>query len=143
MLEAFTLSQKVVILLSILTLMLSLGSLGQAVLAVQYSMDLPDLPTTVSLQYLAAMGGFWALVFIACSVGLSLFREWGRRCTLAAVSLYQLNVWVNRLMFSASDYARQTIPRDVALTVILLLVFWVPLSLPRVRQTFERGDEGQ
>lgn len=143
MLEAFTLSQKAVILLSILTLMLSLGSLGQAVLAVQYSIDLPDLPTTVSLQYLAAMGGFWALVFIACSVGLSLFREWGRRCTLAAVSLYQLNVWVNRLMFSASDYARQTIPRDVALTVILLLVFWVPLSLPRVRQTFERGDEGQ
>lgn len=143
MLEAFALSQKAVILLSILTLMLSLGSLGQAVLAVQYSIDLPDLPTTVSLQYLAAMGGFWAVIFIVCTVGLSLFREWGRRFTLAAVSLYQLNVWVNRLMFSASDYARQTIPRDVALTVVLLLVFWIPLSLPRVRQTFRRGDEGQ
>lgn len=143
MLEAFTLSQKAVILLSMLTLMLSLGNLGQAVLAVQYSIDLPGLPTTVSLHTLAAMGGFWGLTFIACAVGLALFREWGRRCTLAAVSLYQLNVWVNRLLFSASDYARQTIPRDVALMVILLLVFWIPLSLPRIRQTFERGDEGQ
>ncbi len=143
LLEAFPLSQKVVILLSILTVMLSLGNLGQAVLAVQYSIDLPGLPTTVSLRYLAAMGGVWALAFIACAVGLSLFREWGRRCTLAAVSLYQLNVWVNRLLFSASDYARQTIPRDLALTVIVLLVFWIPLSLPRIRQTFKRGDEGQ
>lgn len=129
-----TLSQKGVILLSALALTLGVANVGRAVFALRYPVG---LPTTISLDYLAAMGGFWGSVFIVCAGGLSLFREWSRRCTLAVVTLYQMNVWVNRVLFTASDYADQTVPRDVVLTVALLLLFWVPLNLPQVRQVFE------
>jgi hypothetical protein len=49
-----------------------------------------------------------------------------------------MNVWANRLLFSVSDYARQTVPRDVVLTVTLLLLFWMPMHLPSIRQLFKR-----
>ena len=137
MLAKFTLPEKAVILLGVLTLALALANLGRAVVALGYSVRLPDLPTTIPLWYLAAMGGFWGVAFTASTVGLSLFREWGRRCALAAVTLYQVNAWLNRLLFVASDYARQTFPRDLFLTVTLLLIVWVPLNLPGVRQVFE------
>lgn len=139
--KGLTLSQTVVILLSALTLALGAANVGRAVMAVRYSARLPDLPTTVSLEYLAAMGGVWGITFVVCSVGLSLFREWARRATLAAVGLYEINGWMNRLLFSASDYADQTIPRDIALTVIFLLLFGIPLNLPQIRQTFKRARE--
>lgn len=142
MLAKFTLSEKAVILLSVLTLTLGLANLGRALVAVGYSVRLPDLPTTIPLWYLALMGGFWGVAFTASTVGLSVFREWGRRCALAAVTLYQMNAWVNRLFFAASDYARQTLPRDLVLTVTLLLIVWIPLNVPGVRQVFERDDEG-
>jgi hypothetical protein len=142
-LKQLTLSQKGVILLSALMLMLGAANVGRAVLAVRYSVRLPGLPTTISLNYLAAMGGFWGVMFIVCTVGLSLFREWARLSTLAAVTLYELNVWANRLLFSVSDYADQTVPRDIALALTLLLLFWIPLNLPRIRQTFRRDKEPQ
>jgi hypothetical protein len=140
-LKQLTMSEKGVILLSALTLILGAANIGRAVLALRYSIRLPDLPMTISLRYFVAMGGFWGITFIVCAVGLSLFREWGRRCTLAVVTLYQMNVWANRLLFSASDYADQTIPRDVALTATLLLLFWIPLNLRQVKRTFKRGRE--
>ncbi len=134
----FTLPEKAVILLSVLTLSLGLANLGRAVVAMRYSAHLPGLPTTVPLQYLAVIAGFWGVTFTACTVGLSFFREWGRRCTLITVTLYQVNAWINRLLFVASDHARRTLPRDLALTLTLLLMVWIPLHLPRVREAFER-----
>jgi len=139
--RGLALSEKVVILLSALALILSVANVGRAIMAVRYSVRLPDLPTTISLDYLAAMGGFWGVAFLACSVGLSLFREWARRATLAAIALYQLNGWLNRLLFAASDYADQTVPRDIVLTVIFLLLFWIPLNLSPIRQAFKRTGE--
>ncbi len=140
-LKNLTLSQAAVILLSLLTLALGLANLGRAMLAVRYLIRLPALPTTVSLYYLAASGGVWAVMLIACTAGLSLFREWGRRGALAAVTLYQMNVWVDRLLFSLSDYARQTLPRDLVLTLLLLLIFWIPLNLPHVKRAFRTGQK--
>jgi hypothetical protein len=137
-LKQLTLPEIGVILLTALLLILGVANVGRAVLALRYSTRLPDLPLTVSLNYLAAMGGFWGATFIICAIGLSLFREWGRRSTLAGVTLYQLNAWANRLLFSVSDYARQTVPRDVFLTTTLLLLFWIPLHLPPIRQLFKR-----
>ena len=137
-LKQLTFPEIGVILLTALLLILSAANVGRAVQAVRYSTRLPDLPLTVSLDYFAAMGGFWGVTFLICAIGLSLFRDWGRRSTLVAVTLYQLNVWINRLLFSVSDYARQTIRRDVFLTVTLLLLFWIPLHLPPIQQMFRR-----
>ena len=137
-LKQLTLPEIGVILLIALLLILGIANVGRAVLALRYSTRLPDLPLTISLDYLAAMGGFWGITFIICAIGLSLFREWARRSTLVAVTLYQMNVWANRLLFSVSDYARQTVPRDVVLTGTFLLLFWIPLRLPPVQRLFKQ-----
>jgi hypothetical protein len=139
-LKQLTWAQKWTVLLSILTSLLGLANLGRAGMALCYSVRLPGLPTTTSLEYLAAMGGFWGIVFIVCTVGLSCFFPWGRWLTLAAVTLYQAHVWANHLLFDASHYARQTYARDLVLTLVLLLLFWESLNLPRIRRTFKEDS---
>jgi hypothetical protein len=108
-------------------------------MALLYSARLPGLPTTMSLNYLAAVGAFWGVIFIVCTVSLLCFLPWGRWFTLAAVTLYQAHVWANHLLFDASHYARQTYARDLVLTLVFLLLFWGSLNHPRIRKTF-RGD---
>ena len=117
-------------------LALGLANLARTGLALRYAVLLPDLPMTLSLQYLAAMGAFWGVALIACGVGLLRFRPWGRWGTLAAVTLYEAHVWVNHLLFDASDYALRTRFQDLLLTLLLLAIVWVSLILPSIRQTF-------
>jgi hypothetical protein len=131
-----TLAQKWVIALGCLGLALGLANLGRMGFALRYAAPLPDLPLTVSWTYLAATGGFWGLVFLVCAVGLMRFRRWGRWGTLVAVTLYEIHAWVNHLLFDASDYARQTRPRDLLLTLLLLAFTWGLLNWPNVRNTF-------
>ena len=109
-------------------------------MALHYSARLPDLPTSLSLPYLAAMAGFWGVLYLVCTVGLSFFLPRARWLTLAAVPLHQAHVWTNRLVFDRSDYARQTYPRDLLLTLILLVFFWAVLNLPRMREAFVRAQ---
>jgi hypothetical protein len=125
-----------VVVLALLVLALGLANLARMGVALRYASLLPDLPTTVPLEYLAAMGAFWGGALTTCAVGLVRFRRWGRWGTLAAVTLYEAHVWVNHLLFDASDYARQTRGWDLLLTVLLLALIWGSLSLRSVRETF-------
>ena len=134
--KRFAAAQKWVIALSLLLLALGLANLGRARMALYYDGQLPGLPLTVSLTYLAAMGIFWGLAFVVCAWGLVRFRRWGRWGTLAAVTLYEVHVWVNHLLFDANDYAHQTWPRDLALTLLLLTFVWGLLNWPSVRRAF-------
>jgi hypothetical protein len=110
-------------------------------MALRYSARLPQLPTAVSLEYLATVGGFWGAVFIVCTVSLWCFLPWGRWLTLAAVTLQQAHVWINHLLFDASQYARQTYARDLVFSLLLLALFWGLLNLRGVRRAFSK-DEG-
>jgi len=127
-----------VLVLGFLILALGLANLGRAGVAIYYEARLPDLPMTVSWAYLAAIGGFWGVVFIVCAVGLMRFRPWGRWMTLIMVSLYEAHVWMNRLLFDASDYAFQTRPWDFMLTLLLLALIWGALSPRSIRRVFSR-----
>jgi hypothetical protein len=130
-----------VIATGLLVLALGLANLTRAGLALRYDALLPDLPTTVGLGYLAAMGTFWGATLTACAVGLMRFRPWAWWSTLGAVTVYEVHVWVNHLLFDASDYARQTRPWNVLVTVVLLALVWGSLSLRSVRKTFQREEE--
>ncbi len=132
-----TLAQKWVAVPSLLVLALGLANLMRAALALRYDALLPDLPMTVPLIYLAAMGVFWGLVFVVCTVGLVRFRRWGRWGTMAATVLYEIHVWVNHLLFDANDYALQTRPRDLALALLLLIFILGPLNLASIRRIFK------
>ena len=130
--------QKCVIVLGLLVLTLGLANLVRAGMALRYAALLPDLPMTVPWAYLAAIGGFWGAAFIVCAVGLVSFRSWGRWATLAATTLYEAHAWANHLLFDVSDYARQTRPRDLLLTALLLAVVWRLLNWPSIRKEFKR-----
>jgi hypothetical protein len=129
--------QKWVVVLALLVLALGLANLARTGVALRYVFLLPALPMTVPLEYLAAVGGFWGVVLIACAWGLLRFRRWGRRGTLAAVTLYQVHVWVNHLAFDASDYARQTWLWDLLVTVLLLALVWGSLHVRSVQNVFK------
>jgi hypothetical protein len=135
-LKQLTPAQKWTILLSTMTFLLGLGNLGSAAVAIQQSVRLPGLSTSVSFRYLAAVGALWGVLYLVCTFGLSFFQPWGRWMTLAAVPLHQVHVWTNRLLFDASDYARQIYPRDLMLTLLLLLIIWGVLNLPAMKEAF-------
>ena len=139
-LKQLTGAQRWVVILTGVTLVLAVGNLGKAIVAVQYAVDLPDLSTTAPLSYFAATGGFWGAVFLTCALGLSGFRDWGRWLTLTAVSLYQIHVWINHLLFNVSNRAREAAPRNLILTILLLFVFWGSLNLPPVRSVFDESE---
>lgn len=138
-----TRSQKWVIVLASLGLALGLANLARMVLALHYAAALPRLPMTVSWAYLAATGGVWGIALILCAVGLLRFHPWGRWATLAAATLYQVHAWVNHLLLDASDYARQTRPRDLVLTVLFLALVWGLLYWPNVRKVFRSGGNNE
>ena len=133
---ALTRPQKWVIALALLALGLGLANLVRGGVALRYASLLPELPTTVPLAVVAATGAFWGVAWITCAVGLARFRPWGQRGTLATASLYEINVWINHLLFDASDYARQARPWDLLLTALLLSLVWGSLSLHSVREVF-------
>ena len=128
--------QQTVRALALLALILSLYNLGRAAMAWLTAVRLSDLPLTVPLEVLAIAGMVWGVVFAACAVGLFRFRAWGRWATLTAVTLYEAYAWAVHLLFDASDYARQTWPRDLLLTVLLLVVVWGLLHWPSNRRVF-------
>ncbi|MCX7854821.1 MAG: hypothetical protein N2556_02395 [Anaerolineae bacterium] len=111
-----------------------LGNLGRAAMAIYYARALPDLPLTVPWAYLAGMGIFWGIALKTCAVGLQLRRRWSQWATLAVATLYQAHVWLNHLLFDASDYARQTWPRDLVLSVLFLVIVWA-LFFPRTHSS--------
>ncbi len=130
-------ARRAVILLGLLTLALGLANLARVGTALWYDTRLPDLATTAPLPYLAAMGIGWGALWVGASVGLMRRRPWGRRATLVLVTLYETHVWINHSLFDANEYAWQTQPRDMALSLLLLTIVWGTLSLPRVREVFQ------
>lgn len=128
-------------LLGLLILVIGLANLARAVLALRYVGLLPGLSFTAPLEYLMAMGIFWGLTLTLAAVALLRRWPWGRWATLAAVTLYQVHVWVNHVLFDASDYARRTWPWDLLLTLLFLAFVWGSLSLPAVRKIFDKSEE--
>ncbi len=128
--------RQLILLLTLPVPVIGVANLIRLGMALRYSALLLDLPMTVSWAYLAMMGGVWGVVFIICTAGLVSFRPWGRRMTLATVTLYEAHVWFNHLVFDASDYARLTIPRDLTLSLMLLLIIWGTLNIPALRAEF-------
>ncbi|MDW8069206.1 MAG: hypothetical protein RML46_09850 [Anaerolineae bacterium] len=119
----------------LLLALVGLGNLGRGTMALHYACLLPDLPMTVPWAYLAGTGIFWGTVLLACAVALAMRRPWSRRATLGMATLYQAHAWLNHLL-DASDYARQTWPRDLMLSALFLIAVWGALSLPAVRHLF-------
>ncbi len=120
--------------------MLSLAAFNawRAVLAVQIQqLDfLRDFDLSGPQTALTLTGILWAFGFGASAIGLFRLRRWARRWTLAAIALYQANLWLIRLAFERSSMEPLTRPADAAVSILSILLVWAILWWPRVRRAF-------
>src|SRR5438045_2527276 len=67
---------------------------------------LRNLPLSLPPAVPIASAAFWMVVFALLAAGLWRLQHWARWGTLAAVTLYLAQVWIELLVFGQSDYIR-------------------------------------
>ncbi len=107
-----------------------------ALAALQRYTVLSQLPLSLPAAYLVVSSALWAVVGGALAVGLWRLREWARRGTLAAGTLYVAVSWLERLLVAQSDYAQVSAPFFLAFQALWLLLLWLTLLRRGVRQSF-------
>jgi uncharacterized membrane protein (DUF2068 family) len=94
--------------------------------------------TSMPMALLTGTSLAWGVAFGVCGLGLWRLRSWGRRSTLAAVTLFHVHIWFNHIAFDRSDYARQVWPFAIVHTLVTLLVVWVFLLWPATRRLYSK-----
>jgi uncharacterized membrane protein (DUF2068 family) len=97
---------------------------------------LSSLPLSLPPVVPIASSAIWAAIFVMLAFGLWRLKHWSRWGTLAAVTLYLAQFWIERLAFGQSDYARMTLWFYVGLDAGIILFVWGGLLRPKVRQAF-------
>jgi hypothetical protein len=118
--------------------MLSLAAFNawRAILVVRQLEYLRGLSLEGPALVLALTGLGWAAGFGVAAIGLYRLRRWARLWTMAAIVLYQANLWLVRLVFEKSPDEPVTRPADAALAVLSIAVVWGVLSWPSMRRMF-------
>jgi hypothetical protein len=109
-------------LLALALALFSAANVWRAVLSAQQAIALPDLPTAEPPLYLAAMSSAWAVAFGACAFGIMRSRRWAPRVTIAAIVLYQANLWLNHIAFSRSSEAAARVGFAALLSVASIVL---------------------
>jgi hypothetical protein len=105
------------------------------------SLSLPPLPLTVPPLYLTLTGALWGVGALAAAWGLFSGRRWAPTFSRWGFAAYALWYWADRLLLVRSDYSNQSLPASLAITVLLLVVgYWV-LQVPKV-QRYYREETG-
>jgi len=113
---------------------------GQTTQATQSGTALPPL-------YLAVMSGIWAVVFAWAAYATARAHPLAARDTIAAIVLYQANLWLNRLAFTRSPevpartgFAALLSTVSIVVITALALIVHRRLSTAR-RQASSAGKE--
>jgi hypothetical protein len=109
-------------LLAIALALFCLANGARAFLAVQQTVQIPELPTAIPPAYLSAMSVVWAVAFGACALGMWQARRWAPRVTIAAIVLYQANLWLNYAVFTRSPEAFERTGFSALLSVISIIL---------------------
>jgi hypothetical protein len=129
-------------LLALALALFSAANAARTILALQQAIQLPDLPSSPPPAYLAAMGVIWAVVFGACAVGIAQSRRWAPRVTIAAIVLYQANLWFNHAAFTRSPEAEARVGFAALLSVASIVVIGAA-ALWCERRFAARGADAQ
>ena len=97
---------------------------------------LSRLPLSLPPAVPIVSAAFWAAAFGLLAIGLWRLKRWARWGTLAAVTLYLAQFWIERVLFGQSDYIRMTTWFYVGLDTVALVFVWGSLLRPKVRQSF-------
>ncbi len=123
------------LLLSVLLLVFA-ENLARAGLSIKQTIDLPNLPTSLSPVYLAVTSAFWVMAFAACLFGVSRLNPWAPKFTIAVSVAYEVNLWLNRLAFGRSSEALATTGFRLILTLVFLSIVAGTLAWPGTRRLF-------
>jgi hypothetical protein len=95
---------------------------------------LTELGLDIPPQVIALANGVWALLLLACAIGLWRLRPWARRATGVAVPLHELTFLVMQAVFARSESAQRGWPIMLLWSGATILITWVLLSLPSPRR---------
>jgi len=97
---------------------------------------LRNLPLSLPPAVPIASAAIWMVVFALLAAGLWRLQHWARWGTLAAITLYLAQVWIELLVFGQSDYIRTSARFYVVLDGAILLYVWGTLLRPKVQRSF-------
>lgn len=97
-------------------------------------------PARAPLAWLIAGKLAWGVVFGVTAWGVWRLRPWGRKLLLGAITLYQAHIWLNHILFDASDYARQVWPFAAGVSVVTLGVAWGFMFWPKIRRRYTKQE---
>lgn len=127
------------LLLGVLAL-LCLENLVRVGLSTQQALQLSGLPTALSPVYVALTSMAWAVVYLACIVGVARQTVWAWWFTAGSVVLYEVYLWVTRLAFGRSSEVFATLGFRAILSAVTLTVV---LGLVGLWQLRSRGEREQ
>lgn len=109
-------------------------NLTRAALSTSQAQELADLPIAMSPYYVAAISAGWCVAFIANLAVVWLRPEWTVPVSVIVMTLYQANLWLNRLAFAQSSEAGETAGFRAILTAASFAALAAGLAMARFTQ---------
>src|SRR5258706_15833339 len=97
---------------------------------------LVSLPLSLPPAVPIVSAGAWAAAFGLLAWGLWRLRRWALWGTLAGVTLYLAQAWIEQALFGRSDYLRASAWFYAGWDGVLLLFVWGSLLRPGIRHSF-------
>lgn len=97
------------------------------------SFRLPELRLPFPVWYFVLRNGIWTLIGLVAAGALFFGRSWALSFTSYGALAFVFWYWIDRLIFTQSDYADRSWPATAVVTLILLSsLFWI-LRRPSLR----------
>ncbi len=114
---------------------LSAVNLVSGVQAIMRWTYLSSWPLRMPLAWLVTGKLAWGLVLGLTAWSVWRGQPWHRTLLLTSITLYQVHIWINHILFDTSHYARQVWPFQLSLSLLTLIVVWGYGFWPKKRGT--------
>lgn len=118
---------------------LGLLDLARTIQVIMQRKFLAELELSISPTLIALASGVWALILLACALGLWRRRPWARPATALAVPLHEMTFLAMRAAFTQQGAA--SAPLTLLAAGVTTLVAWVLLSLPGTKRALRTRDK--
>lgn len=110
--------------LSLVVFILAMMQWTRAITLFSRQSFLSEFAISISLPYAIASAAVWGVVLLAASLALWQMKGWGRWVSLAGVTASQSHEWIDRLVFSQSDYSQISIGFSFLISISILILTW-------------------
>jgi hypothetical protein len=105
------------------------------------SFQIPDLPLTIPQWYISLTGFIWGLCGLILSYGLFRVLPWALHMLSWGSLSFLVWYWIDRLLFTRSDYSQVSWPASAILSVLSLgVLLWVQRRAD-IKAAFKENDK--